>query len=222
MAEHETRAPDTASLFFDAEMADEAGHFTLAEVLTGLNRKLIRRHPHVFGEAAAAEAGNLAIDLALVGSDSKTVLLNWHAIKQMEKKAATQHSGLLAGILRQQSALSEAAKLGSAASRAGFDWPEPQGLLEKVREEVAEIEAELAEAESERLSEEVGDLLFTVANLARHLKLDAEMTLRDANAKFRRRFEAMEQASEHRLEEYSAAELEQAWARAKAAESRQP
>ncbi len=208
-------------VLFYAEMADEAGHFTLSDVLTGLNRKLVRRHPHVFGEQAAAEAGNLALDLVAVGGESKEVLRNWQAIKQMEKKAEAGHSGYLKGILRQQSALSEAAKLGSAASRAGFDWPEPQGLLEKVREEAAEIEEELAQAEHERLNEEVGDLLFTVANLARHLKLDAEMTLRDANAKFRRRFEAMEQASERWLEEYSADELEQAWARAKAAESRQ-
>ncbi len=208
-------------VLFYAEMADEAGHFTLADVLTGLNRKLVRRHPHVFGEEAATYAGTLALDLATGGSDSADVLRNWRAIKQMEKKANPQPSGLLAGVLRRQSALSEAAKLGSVASHVGFDWPDAQGLLDKVREEAAEIEAELAQAEPGRVREEVGDLLFTVANLARHLELDAEMTLRDANAKFRRRFEAMEQASERPLEEYSVDELEQAWAAAKAAESRQ-
>jgi MazG family protein len=210
-------------VLFYARMAEEAGHFTLSDVLAGLNRKLIRRHPHVFGEEASAAAGNQARELAAVEDDSAKVLLNWNSIKQMEKNAnALERAGYLSSVLRKQSALSEAAKLGSAAARAGFDWPDARGLLEKVREEVAEVEAELAEASDSRsrINEEVGDLLFTAANLARHLKVDAEMALRDANAKFRRRFEAMERASERRLEEYSAEELEQAWMAAKATESK--
>jgi MazG family protein len=214
-------------VLFYAEMANEAGHFTLADVLSNLNRKLVRRHPHVFGAAAAAAAGNDAAALPPVAGSSDQVVLNWNAIKQLEKKAQAKHSGYLDGVLRGQSSLSEASKLGSSAARAGFDWPDVFGLLAKVREETAEVEAELRgellahSQQQERVREEVGDLLFTVANLARHLKIDAEMALRDANAKFRRRFEAMEQASDRLLEEYSAAELEQAWAAAKTAESRQ-
>jgi MazG family protein len=208
-------------VLFYARMADEAGHFTLSDVLAGLNRKLIRRHPHVFGEEASAAAGNHVRALAAVEDDAAKVLLNWNSIKQMEKNAnAPEPAGYLSSVLRKQSALSEAAKLGSAAARAGFDWPDARGLLEKVREEVAEVDLAVLSEPPSRISEEVGDLLFTVANLARHVKIDAEMALRDANAKFRRRFEAMERASERRLEEYSAAELEQAWMAAKAAESR--
>jgi MazG family protein len=207
-------------VLFYAEMAQEAAHFTLEDVLEGLNRKLIRRHPHVFGEAASAEAGNRAVNLAAVDGSTAAVLTNWSQIKELEKKGKAQPSGYLGEVLRNQSALSEAAKLGKAAARAGFDWPDAHGLIDKVREETAEVEAELTGGTiaAERVSDEVGDLLFTVANLARHLKVDPEMALRDANAKFRRRFEAMEQASGRLLEEYTAEELEQAWAVAKASE----
>jgi MazG family protein len=249
-------------VLFYAQMAGEAGHFTLDDVLAGLNRKLVRRHPHVFGDAAAAAAGNQVRNLAAVEGDSQVVLRNWQAIKQMEKGAqdGERPSGYLAGVLRTQPALSEAARLGSAAARAGFDWPDARGLFDKVREEAAEIEAELALSMTlqagphsgqeagrkpgldgsgsgpraggigeiggiEKVREEVGDLLFTVANLARHLKLDAELVLRDANQKFRRRFEAMEtgeQAAARMLEELTPEELELAWAKVKAEESHQP
>jgi MazG family protein len=222
-------------VLFYAEMAEEAGNFTLVDVLTGLNRKLIRRHPHVFGEEAAAAAGNRASNLAAVPSHttdgSAAVLSNWQLIKQMEKHlqgpdeedAEAAKPGYLAGVLRNLPALSEAAKLGSAAARPGFDWPDPVGILEKVREEAAELEAEISPATEVRhaqgVAEEYGDLLFTVANLGRHLKLDPEMALRDANAKFRRRFEAMERASDRALETLSPAELEEAWAAVKLAEA---
>ncbi len=216
-------------VLFYAQLASEAGHFTLADVLAGLNRKLVRRHPHVFGEEASAAAGNHARELA-PGSQTESVLRNWQAIKQvekMEKQAASlpaSASGYLAAVVRGQGALGEASKLGAAAASAGFDWPDVDGLLAKVREETDEIEAELSqeqtpEARRARVHEEVGDLLFTAANLARHLKVDAEIALRDANGKFRRRFEAMEQASERKLEECTAEELEKAWAAVKATES---
>ncbi len=211
-------------VLFYAQMAEEAGHFRLADVLTGLNRKLVRRHPHVFGAAASAAAGN-ALE-ALVPVDQQdgaaAVLANWSAIKQMEKKAQAfdEPAGYLQGVLRGQAALAEAAKLGAAAARAGFDWPGAHQLCEKVREETAEIEAELRTGgPARKIGEELGDLLFTVVNLARHLKQDAEMALRDANAKFRRRFEAMEQASPVPLAELGPEQLEQAWARVKAAET---
>jgi nucleoside triphosphate diphosphatase len=120
---------------------------------------------------------------------------------------------------RSMPALVEAAKLGSKAAKAGFDWTEVGGLLEKVREETAEIEAELGSSlDHSAIEEEVGDLLFTAVNLARHLKVDPEMALRDANAKFRRRFREMELTSSAPLEELAPEQLEALWAEAKKTE----
>ena len=112
-------------------------------------------------------------------------------------------------------ALSEAGKIGAKAAKVGFDWPDAGGVVEKLREESAELEVEMAAADSQAIGEEIGDLLFTAANLARHLKVDPETALRDANAKFRRRFAAMEAATERPLEELPASELEELWARSK-------
>lgn len=206
-------------VLFYAQMAEEPGHFSIAEVLETLNRKLVRRHPHVFGDAAAAAAGNRAVGMETDGIDSGQVLRNWEEIKKHEKKQpASGEEGLLDAVPRSMPALAEAAKLGSKAAKVGFDWPDVSGLLGKVREETAEIEAELKiEPERARIAEEVGDLLFTVVNLARHLKVDSEMALRDANAKFRRRFRAMEQASAEPLDGLSAERLEELWAEAKRA-----
>jgi MazG family protein len=204
-------------VLFYAQMADEPGHFSIADVLETLNRKLVRRHPHVFGDEAAAAAGNRAEGMETAGIDSGQVLRNWEEIKKHEKKqAGTSEEGLLDAVPRSMPALAEAAKLGSKAAKVGFDWPEVSGLLSKVREETAEIEAELETApEKARVAEELGDLLFTVVNLARHLKVDPEMALRDANAKFRRRFAVMEQASAEPLAELSLEQLEELWAEAK-------
>jgi MazG family protein len=206
-------------VLFYAQMADEPGHFSIADVLETLNRKLVRRHPHVFGDEAAAAAGNRAGGMETDGIDSGQVLRNWEEIKKHEKKqAGAGEEGLLDGVPRSMPALAEAAKLGSKAAKVGFDWPEVSGLLSKVREETAEIEAELEAApEKARIAEEVGDLLFTAVNLARHLKVDPEMALRDANAKFRRRFALMEQASGEALEDLSLEQLESLWAAAKRA-----
>ena len=204
-------------VLFYAQMADEPGHFSIADVLETLNRKLVRRHPHVFGDEAAAAAGNRAGGMETEGIDSRQVLRNWEEIKRHEKKlAGTGEEGLLDAVPRSMPALAEAAKLGSKAAKVGFDWPEVSGLLSKVREETAEIEAELeADPEKARVAEELGDLLFTVVNLARHLKVDPEMALRDANAKFRRRFAAMEETSGEPLEDLSLEQLEALWAEAK-------
>ncbi|MGA7885930.1 MAG: nucleoside triphosphate pyrophosphohydrolase [Acidobacteriaceae bacterium] len=220
-------------VLFYAEMAEEAGHFSITDVIAGLNRKLVRRHPHVFGEAAAAEAGNRAEGLETEGIGAGEVLRNWEEIKRLEKRqrpvASGQlpetassgqlpaASGRLESVSRAMPALMEAGKIGSKAARVGFDWPEVGGVVEKLREETAEVEAEIGAGETEKAAEELGDLLFTAANLARHLKVDAELTLRDANEKFRRRFAAMETASERPLEELSPEELEALWSRAKAA-----
>jgi len=220
-------------VLFYAEMAEEAGHFTISDVIAGLNRKLVRRHPHVFGEAAAAGAGNRAEGLETEGIGSGQVLRNWEEIKRLEKRerpAASsplpavngqqaEAAGRLDGVSRAMPALMEAGKIGSKAAKAGFDWLEVGGVVEKLREETAELDAEIRMGETENAAEELGDLLFTTANLARHLKVDAELTLRDANAKFRRRFGAMEAGTERPLEELSLDELEALWAKAKAPQS---
>lgn len=204
-------------VLFYAQIASEQGEFTIADVVAGLNRKLIRRHPHVFGAEAAAEAGNRAELAAADGTiDAGQVLSNWQAIKRMEKTAKPAAAGRLAGVLRGQPALLEAQKLGSAAAKCGFDWPEARGILAKVREEADEVEAEIAGgAPSGELRMELGDLLFVVVNLARHLRVDAETALRDANAKFRSRFVGMEAAAGPPLEERSLDELEALWAESK-------
>lgn len=209
-------------VLFYAEMAAEEGHFTIGEVIDGLNRKLVRRHPHVFGEEAAARAGNQAAGLETEGIDATQVLRNWEEIKKREKgqKSGAQESGRLDGIPRSMPALMEAAKLGAKAAKAGFDWPDVSGLLDKLREETAELEAEIAKGEGarEKAGEELGDLLFTSVNLARHLKVDPELALRDTNARFRSRFGAMERESARPLEALQPDELERLWASAKRAE----
>ena len=122
-----------------SELAADEGRFTIADVTETLNRKLIRRHPHVFGEAASAAAGNLAhVDAAVEGSSAR-VLANWDAIKRAEKAGPSEKAGLLDGVQRAQPALSEAAKLGSKAAKVGFDWPEWRDLLAKVEEETGGV-----------------------------------------------------------------------------------
>jgi XTP/dITP diphosphohydrolase/ATP diphosphatase len=212
-------------VLFYAEMAANEGHFTIADVLDSLNRKLVRRHPHVFGDAAARAAGNRAEVDANVGGSSDAVLRNWEEIKAAEAlHAADAPSALrspasrLDRVARALPALTEAAKLGSKARKAGFDWPSWRELLPKVAEETAELEAEAASADPVRkpaVEAELGDLLFTVVNLGRHLGLDAEMALRNCNLRFRQRFREMELASPRPLEELAPSELEALWAEAK-------
>jgi len=207
-------------VLFYAQMGHEAGYFSIVDVLGHLNRKLIRRHPHVFGEEASAAAGNRAEVDATTGIEATRVLANWEVIKRAEKSQNDSSASLLDEVPRSFPALLEATKLGSKAAKVGFDWPDRAGLLEKVEEECREIEAEVgAGAAPEAIEGEVGDLLFTVVNLARHLRVDPELALRRTNGKFRRRFAAMEQASERALEERSPAELEALWARAKQQET---
>ncbi len=207
-------------VLFYAEMAEEAGHFGIGDVIAGLNRKLVRRHPHVFGEAASAEAGNRAEGLETDGIGAAKVLRNWDEIKKLEKKTRAAGAGRSDSIPRSMPALSEAGKIGAKAAKVGFDWPDAHGVVEKLWEEAREIEAEIRIGDAKAVSEELGDLLFTAANLARHLKVDPELALRDANTKFRRRFAAMEAATERPLEELSAPELEALWERGKQAERR--
>jgi nucleoside triphosphate diphosphatase len=172
-------------VLFYAQMASEAGYFTIQDVAANLNAKLIRRHPHIF---AGAEA-----------TDSDAVLRNWEQIKQSEKKSsATSQSSMLDDIPRTMPATLEAAKLGSRAAKVGFDWPNADGLFDKLQEEIGELKDELKPSptqSSSAIEAEFGDLLFTAINLARHLKIDPESALRATNAKFRSRFAAMESAA---------------------------
>jgi len=217
-------------VLFYAEMAANESHFTVSEVLDHLNRKLIRRHPHVFGEEASRAAGNEAVVDAAVGGSSSAVLRNWEEIKAAEKTPKSlSGSGIsstvsrLDAVQRAMPALAEAAKLGSKAAKSGFDWPHWRDLLPKLAEETAELEAEAAAAEKlhgghgrdPAVEAEIGDLLFTVVNLGRHLGVDAEMALRGCNLRFRQRFREMEMASARPLEELPPADLEALWEDAK-------
>jgi ATP diphosphatase len=202
-------------------MASEAGYFTIADVIAGLNRKLIRRHPHVFGDQASVEAGNaVEAPLEIADIDSSQVLRNWDAIKRAEKP---QQPGL-DGVPRGLPALLEAGKLGARARKSGFDWPEVEGIFAKLDEETQELRQAIRDhpPSSEAILSEVGDMLFTVVNLARHLKVEPEFALRHTNGKFRRRFAAMEAASPRPLETLSADQLELLWSQAKLAESAAP
>jgi XTP/dITP diphosphohydrolase/ATP diphosphatase len=202
-------------VLFYAQMADEAGYFTIGDVAANLNAKLIRRHPHVFpvnGELVDAK-------------DPGTVLRNWEEIKRVEKSEAAADEARRSGlddVPRSLPAVMEAAKLGSKASKVGFDWPDIQGILAKVEEEIEELRAEIASPAGmnrAKAEEELGDLMFSAVHLARHLKVDPEGALRAANAKFRRRFAAMEieAGGFDELGKRSADELEALWNQAKAA-----
>lgn len=212
-------------VLFYAEMAANEGQFTVSEVLDHLNRKLIRRHPHVFGEEASRAAGNEAVvDAAVEGSSAK-VLRNWEEIKAAEKSAHIlpgDPKSRLDSVQRAMPALAEAAKIGARAAKAGFDWPHWRDLLPKLAEETAELEAEAFAAEKSGVTAdkaaveaELGDLLFTVVNLGRHLGVDAEMALRGCNLRFRQRFKEMELTSGKPLEELKPEELEALWVEAK-------
>jgi MazG family protein len=213
-------------VIFYAQMANEAGHFSIADVIAGLNRKLVRRHPHVFGDEASMAAGNMVESpLQTEDIDSSQVLRNWDAIKRAEKTPA---SSVLDNIPRGLPALLEAAKLGSRAQKSGFDWPEVEGIFAKLEEETEELRQAIrassaaAGVASEEVVSEVGDLLFTLVNLGRRLHVEPELALRHTNGRFRRRFAAMEAASVQPLESLSAAQLESLWSQAKLAESPAP
>ena len=191
---------------YHARMAEEARHFAFADVAAAIADKMVRRHPHVFGDAAARDAA--AQPHA------------WDAQKRAERESRAER-GTLAGIPVALPALTRAEKLTARAARVGFDWPNPAAVLEKLEEEAAELRAEMDAADPARLADEVGDLLFVLANLARKLDLDPDACLRAANAKFARRFGAIEAAlaqDGRTPEEATLDEMEAAWQAAKAAE----
>jgi ATP diphosphatase len=208
-------------VLFYAQMATEPGYFTIADVVAGLNRKLVRRHPHVFGDEASLAAGNaVTAPLETAEIDAAQVLRNWDAIKQAEKGKQTS---VLDSIPRSLPSLMEAAKLGSRAQKVGFDWPDVEGVFAKLEEETGELREAIhqhgrehgPDGPHEDVVSEVGDLLFTMVNLARRLHVDPELALRHTNNKFRRRFAAMEAASVQPLEALEPDQLETLWSEAK-------
>jgi ATP diphosphatase len=169
---------------FYAQMAAEAGLFRMEDVLAAINGKMVDRHPHVFGTA----------DIATASAQTVAWETQKAAERAREAAASGHRAATLDGVVTGLPALTRAEKLQRRAARVGFDWPETAPVLDKVREEIVEIETEMAQsADPQRLDEEVGDLLFAAVNLARHLKVDAEGALRRANRKFERRFRRMEE-----------------------------
>ena len=177
---------------YHARMAEEAGWFAFAEVAGRIADKMVRRHPHVFGDIPAPSAAqDAAQDPA---RDSLAQTAAWEAQKRAERAARAQ-TGSLAGVPEGLPALTRAAKLTARAARVGFDWPDAAAVLDKLDEEIGELRAELPAGDPARLADEVGDLLFVLANLARKLDLDPETCLHQANQKFERRFNSMEQTN---------------------------
>jgi MazG family protein len=203
-------------IVFMARIASEEGRFTIDDVCDSISEKMIRRHPHVFGETEV--------------DDAAEVLRNWEDIKVQERRAeAGDGSGAaprsaLDGIPSALPALLKAYRMTEKAAALGFDWDRPADVIDKLHEEVAELEAEVRDddpASLERARSELGDVLFVMANLARHLELEPETALQSANAKFQRRFRAMErslQREERELRSASMDELEDLWSRAKESE----
>jgi len=189
-------------VFLQSQIANEEGQFNVNQVVQGISSKLVRRHPHVFG------------DLELNSVDG--VLANWEKLKETERKDKGQNEkGLLDGIPAALPALSQAQEYQDRAARVGFDWPEIEGVLDKVKEEIEEIKK--AETDFE-LASEIGDLLFALVNLARWKSVDAESALRGTNMKFRKRFGYVEQGAKKQgrnLSELSLDEMESLWQEAK-------
>jgi tetrapyrrole methylase family protein / MazG family protein len=196
-------------IVFQAQIAREVGDFTFADVANGVADKLIRRHPHVFGD--------------LKTDDPAKIVIQWNELKKIEKP---ERQSVLDGVPRALPALMRAEALQKKAKSVGFDWPDVQGSLDKIREEIAEVTAEVqsdfafAQANEAKFSptpetaEELGDLLFSIVNLTRHLKLDAEELLTGANDKFARRFRAVEariKAQGKTMTDCTLEELDAAW-----------
>lgn len=192
-----------------AQVAQDEGHFDLAQVIATLNEKMIRRHPHVFGEVQVR--------------DSQEVLRNWDQLKALEKKTGSASQSPLFSYPRNLPALQASAKIGRKTESWKFDWRSTADVLEKVREELEETAAEVSASppDRDRLEHEIGDLLFSVAQLARHSGLDPEACLRRANRRFESRFRQVVDESGLDKEKFAAlpdAEKEALWARAKSRE----
>jgi nucleoside triphosphate diphosphatase len=186
---------------FHARMAEEAGLFAFDDVATAIADKMERRHPHVFGDA----------EITSIAAQSEA----WEAHKARERVAAGAAASVLDGVALALPALLRAAKISRRAARIGFDWPDARGVVAKINEEIAEIEAEIDAGDPGRLEDEIGDLLFAAANLARKLEIEAETALRRATAKFERRFRRVEQLAAERAVGRDLDTLEALWRRAK-------
>jgi MazG family protein len=193
---------------FLSRLGQEEGAFTARDVVRGIVEKMIRRHPHVFGQEQAADADE--------------VLRNWERIKKEEKAGRGEpRASLLDGLPPGMPALLRSFRLGEKASRVGFDWPTPGPVLEKIREELAELESAMAEGTRDQIVEEIGDVLFAVAMLSRKLDRDPEAALEAANRKFMRRFAGLEArlaAAGQELESAGLERLEHLWNEVKAEE----
>jgi len=190
---------------FHARMAEEAGHFKFEDVVDAIADKMIRRHPHVFGDENYRDA------------EEQTVA--WEEQKARERSERKQ-SSILDGVTVGLPAFTRAVKLQKRAARVGFDWPNTDGVLEKLNEEMVELSEELIKnkQDQEKIEEEFGDMMFVYANLARHLKIDPEQALKKANNKFTNRFNKIEQYIENKdksFDQYSLEELEEFWIKAK-------
>ena len=199
-------------IMFQSVMAENEGRFTFDDVANGVADKLVHRHPHVFGDVKA--------------DDPATVLKNWEQLKQLEHKKEARHSAL-DGVPPTLPGLLKAQRTQEKASRVGFDWRDAEGPLAKIKEELTELEAEIAArksenpADSDRVKQELGDLIFSVTNLARHLKVDAESAVELTTAKFAKRFRTVEAAAKdsgRSLKEMTIDEMEELWQKAKRSE----
>ncbi len=204
-------------IVFHSQIAREEGRFTVAEVIREIHDKMIRRHPHVFGTTRA--------------KDSAEVLRNWEQIKAEERRSSEDKSGdgarkeasLLDGVSRGLPATLEGFQLTRKASRIGFDWEDTAGVFEKMEEETGELKRALREQDQLKMEEELGDLLFAAVNLSRFLKIDPEIALKKANAKFSRRFREMERLARGNGREFKdlpREEMEALWDAAKGSEGK--
>ena len=190
---------------FHARMAEEEGHFDFEDVVCSINTKMIERHPHVFGDAKVADAEAQSRD--------------WESHKARERERKQAATGELAGVSKALPGLTRAVKLQKRAARVGFDWGEMPPVFGKIREELTELEHEIAsDADFSRLQDELGDVLFAVANLARKLGVDPEQAVRSTNRKFERRFERVESGlaeRNRRPEQATLEEMDILWEQAK-------
>ncbi|MBA8831356.1 MULTISPECIES: nucleoside triphosphate pyrophosphohydrolase [Rhizobium] len=203
---------------FHARMAEEAGEFSFGDVVNAITAKMIRRHPHVFARSAA--------------DTPDAVKIQWDEIKQAEKRERAErrsrrgitedvNSGFLGSVQRSFPALTEALKLQERAAKVGFDWSAPEPILDKIEEEIGELRTALREGDQAKVSDELGDLIFAVVNIGRHVKADPEQAVRGTNTKFRRRFSHIEQVLEaegETLKDATLERMEEIWQAAKAIE----
>lgn len=190
-------------IVFHAQMASERGDFTIEDVSKEISEKLIRRHPHVFADTKV--------------KDASEVVKNWNKIKAQEKSNKTQES-LLSSVPGQLPALMQAYKLSKRAGRVGFDWKEPKEVLPKIEEELNELKEAVQKKDPAEIEHEFGDILFALTNLARHLNIDAEESLRQSNNRFRERFATMEELIKRdnkKMEELTPEQWEVYWQKAK-------